>query len=205
MSTKPRIFLLFFFIASLAGCSSISPPISDVKWQTHQAQLSQIKQFQLVGKLGYRSPEQRQSLNFQWQTSPTGTQLRLTTFLGQTVLNLSIDEHGAQVQTRDDQRYRTSSAQQLVQQLTGLDIPIELLQDWILGLPSQADQFELNSHNTLAWLDKTTEQQHWHVNYQQYREYQWQGVMLPLPDKLTLSQETTSINLVISKWTLTHE
>lgn len=203
MTTKPRIFLLFFFIAVLTGCSTISQPIGDVQWQTHLAQLEQIKQFQLVGKLGYRSPDQRQSLNFQWQKSLTGTQLRLTTFLGQTVLNLSINEHGAEVQTHDDRRYRAASAQQLVQQLTGLDIPIELLQDWILGLPSQADQFELNRHNTLAWLDKTAEHRTWRVNYQHYREYPWQQMSLPLPDKLTLSQETTSINLVISQWTLT--
>lgn len=203
MITKPRTFLLLFCIATLVGCSSTPKPIADVQWQTHQAQLNQIDQFQLVGKLGYRSPEQRQSLNFQWQKSPTATQLRLTTFLGQTVLNLSINEQGAQVQTHDDQRYRAASAQQLVQQLTGLDIPIDLLQDWILGLPSQADQFELNSNNTLAWLDKTTDQQTWRVNYQRYHEYPWQQKFLPLPDKLTLSQETTSINLVISKWTLT--
>ncbi|NAW68491.1 lipoprotein localization protein LolB [Vibrio sp. V27_P1S3P104] len=203
MTAKAQIFLLFFFIITFTGCSTISQPISEVQWQTHQDQLKKIKHFQLVGKLGYRSPEQRQSLHFQWQTDSNGTQLRLTTFLGQTILNLSFNEHGAQVLTHDDRLYQATSAQQLVQQLTGLDLPIELLQEWILGLPSQADQFDLNSHNTLAWLDKTIEQQTWRVNYQRYREYPWQQITLPLPEKLTLSQESTSINLVISQWTLT--
>ncbi len=91
----------------------------------------------------------------------------------------------------------------MVRQLTGLDIPVDLLQDWILGLPSQADAYALNENNTLATLDKRAGSTNWHVDYGRYREYPWQHTQLPLPDKLKLTQNQTSINLVISNWTLT--
>lgn len=203
MINKPRIYLIAVLLMALFGCSSVPEPITDVQWQSHQARLTGIEQFKLVGKLGYISPDQRQSLNFQWQKSAASSQLRLTNFLGQTVLNLTISDQGARVETYDDQIYRAPNAQLLVHQLTGLDIPVDLLQDWVLGLPSQADKYALNSNNTLATLDKHADDYHWHVNYASYREYPWQQSMLPLPDKLKLTQNQTSINLVISKWTLT--
>lgn len=199
----PRIFLMITLLLGLWGCSSLPDPISDVEWQSHQARLKTIKQFQLVGKLAYIDLNQRQSLNFQWQISPQQTQLRLSTFLGQTVLNLSIDQQGAQVITHDDNVYRADNAEQLIASLTGLTLPMELLQAWIIGLPTQADHFELNSNNTLAKLQKKQGLSRWTVDYHRYREYPWQDKPLPLPDRVLLTQQDTSINLVISKWTLT--
>lgn len=203
MTHKPRIYLIVMLLMTLFGCSSVPEPITDVQWQSHQARLTSIAQFKLAGKIGYISPEQRQSLNFQWKKSNQNSQLRLTNFLGQTVLNLTMTAQGARVETYDNQVYTAPNAQLLVRQLTGLDIPVDLLQDWILGLPSQADAYALNENNTLATLDKRAGSTNWHVDYGRYREYPWQHTQLPLPDKLKLTQNQTSINLVISNWTLT--
>ncbi|QXO18054.1 MULTISPECIES: lipoprotein insertase outer membrane protein LolB [Vibrio] len=203
MTFKPRIYLIFALLLILAGCSMAPEPVSEVQWQSHQARLANISQFRLSGKMGYISPEQRESFNFQWQKKADSSQLRLTNFLGQTILNLTISAQGARVETYDDQVYTADNAEQLIWQLTGLDIPINLLQDWILGLPSQADQYQLNSNNTLQSLDKTAGNRSWHVDYARYREYPWQSTALPLPDKLKLTQRQTAINLVVSKWTLT--
>lgn len=203
MTFKPRIYLIFTLLLTLAGCSMAPEPVSEVQWQSHQARLASIDQFRLSGKMGYISPEQRESFNFQWQKQAGSSQLRLTNFLGQTILNLTISPQGARVETYDDQVYSADNAEQLVWQLTGLDIPIALLQDWILGLPSQADDYVLNNSNTLQSLDKNAGDRSWHVDYARYREYPWQSSALPLPDKLKLTQNQTSINMVISKWTLT--
>lgn len=203
MTFKPRIYLIFALLLTLAGCSMAPEPVSEVQWQSHQARLASIDQFRLSGKMGYISPEQRESFNFQWQKQAGSSQLRLTNFLGQTILNLTISPQGARVETYDDQVYSADNAEQLVWQLTGLDIPIALLQDWILGLPSQADDYVLNNSNTLQSLDKNAGDRSWHVDYARYREYPWQSSALPLPDKLKLTQNQTSINMVISKWTLT--
>lgn len=186
----------------LAGCATTSPQPVNVQWQSHQLVLQQIQAYQLTGKLGYIAPDQRQSFNFQWQKSPQQLSLRLSNFLGQTVLNLRVDEQGAQVDTYDDQIYRDQDAQSLIRNLTGLDIPIEQLEDWILGLPTQATHYELNEQNTLANLTKLASTAEWQVEYQRYQAIDWQNQVIPLPDKLKLQQNKTSIQLVISQWTL---
>ncbi|MFV0450450.1 MAG: lipoprotein insertase outer membrane protein LolB [Vibrio sp.] len=203
MMIKPRFLLSIAFLLTLFGCSSTPEPIVDVEWQTHQQKLQQIQTYQVIGKIGYLSPEQRESLNFQWQKSPTQSQLRLTNFLGQTVLSLSIDANGAKVETYDEQNFSAANGQILIYQLTGLDIPIDDLQDWVLGLPTKADDFKLNESNTLASLDKASGRQNWHVDYTRYKEFSWQNGNIPLPDRMQLTQQKTSIKLVISKWILT--
>ncbi|ENM5813497.1 lipoprotein localization protein LolB [Vibrio mimicus] len=186
----------------LAGCATTPPQPVNVQWQSHQLVLQQIQAYQLTGKLGYIAPDQRQSFNFQWQKSPQQLSLRLSNFLGQTVLNLRVDEQGAQVDTYDDQIYRDQDAQSLIRNLIGLDIPIEQLEDWILGLPTQATHYELNEQNTLANLTKLASTAEWQVEYQRYQAIDWQNQVIPLPDKLKLQQNKTSIQLVISQWTL---
>ncbi|MFG0606485.1 lipoprotein insertase outer membrane protein LolB [Vibrio mimicus] len=186
----------------LAGCATTPPQPINVQWQSHQLVLQQIQAYQLTGKLGYIAPNQRQSFNFQWQKSPQQLSLRLSNFLGQTVLNLQVDEQGAQVDTYDDQIYRDQDAQSLIHNLTGLDIPVEQLEDWILGLPTQASHYELNEQNTLASLTKLASTAEWQVEYQRYQAIEWQNQLIPLPDKLKLQQNKTSIQLVISQWTL---
>lgn len=203
MMIKPRILLSLSFLLILFGCSSTPEPIVDVEWQAHQQKLQQIQTYQVIGKIGYISPEQRETLNFQWQKSPNKSQLRLTNFLGQTVLSLSMDAKGAIVETYDDQKFNAANGQILIYQLTGLDIPIDDLQDWVLGLPTKADHFKLNENNTLASLDKTSVRQNWHVDYTRYKEFSWQNGNIPLPDRMQLTQQQTSIKLVISKWILT--
>ncbi len=186
----------------LSGCASIETSTTNVEWQTHQQRLASISEYQSNGKLGYISPEQRQSLNFQWQHAPKASHLRMTTFLGQTALNMKITPSGASVETYDGQKLSSPNADALIYQLTGLTIPVEQLNDWLLGKPTEADGYQLNDTNTLATLNKQMNGQLWQLEYLNYKDVQLDGVVLPLPQKMKLKQDKTSINIVISKWDL---
>ena len=201
MTTKLRPFWISLLAALLlSGCANIESSQTNVEWQTHQQRLASISQYQSSGKLGYISPEQRQSLNFRWQHAPQSSQLRLTTFLGQTALNLKITPTGAVVDTYDDKTYTSTNAESLIYQLTGLTIPVEQLHDWLLGRPTSADGYLLNETNTLATLRKEINGQTWQLDYLNYKDVLVDGRALPLPQKLKLKQQDTSINIVISKW-----
>lgn len=195
------LFVALFGALILAGCATIDST-TNVEWQTHQHRLATITSYQAVGKLGYIAPDQRQSLNVQWQHSPTLTHLRLTTFLGQTALNLKATPQGASVETYDDQVFHAASPQALITQLTGLTIPVEQLNDWMLGRPTQADDFKLNQTNTLASLTKKVGNQKWQLHYASYQDVLLDGTTLPLPKKMKLTQGDISINILISKWNL---
>lgn len=199
---------LFFASLLLFGCSSIPETVTSVEWQSHQSKLKQITSYNITGKLAYISPQQRQSLNFQWKHSEKLSHLRLTTFLGQTALNLTITPQGAKVVTYDDETFTEESATQLVYNLTGLMIPIDHMPQWLLGLPTGADQFQLNETNTLASLNKKVGLRQWQLEYQAYKETTNLAENsdvnpLPLPSKLKFTQADTTINIVVSKWKIT--
>ncbi|MDA0146969.1 lipoprotein insertase outer membrane protein LolB [Vibrio sp. LaRot3] len=197
-----RWVMISAFALTLLGCSSIQDSTLSVEWQAHQQRLDLISDYQAAGKLGYISPEQRESLNFHWQHNRDESQLRLTTFLGQTVLNMQITPQGASVETYDDQSFTDISADKLIYRLTGLSIPVEQLNDWLLGKPTNADQYTLNESQTLASLIKQVKGQVWQIEYLSYQDVTFLGSSLPVPHKLKLKQGSTTINIVLSKWIL---
>lgn len=207
-----KIASLIFFCLVIAGCVSVPEQPTSVEWQAHQRQLQEIEYYQATGKLAYISPEERQSLNFLWKHSPNFSQLRLTTFLGQTALNLTINQYGAKVVTYDDQVFTHKSASHLVQQLTGLTIPVDHLPSWLLGNPIEADTYLLNVNNTVKSLSKQIDGKAWQLNFDRYRDITLsQHVdsqndkfekVLPLPTRLSFKQDSSKINIVVSKWTL---
>ncbi|WP_215403577.1 lipoprotein insertase outer membrane protein LolB [Vibrio gigantis] len=213
MSKLRKITSLIFLSIIMVGCSSIPEQPTSVEWQSHQDRLLQIENYQASGKLAYISPEQRQSLNFVWKHSPNQSQLRLTTFLGQTALNLTIDPSGAKVVTYDDQVFTHASASILVEQLTGLKIPVDHLPRWFLGIPDQADSYQLNTTNTLESLTKQVSNQIWTLTFANYRNTEMPSTLhsgedkvnaetIPLPTRLSFKQNQNKINIVVSKWTL---
>lgn len=197
-----RLLAVVALLATLAGCSSVQDSHTSVEWQAHQQRLELVSDYQAVGKLGYISPEQRETLNFQWQHNADSNQLRLSTFLGQTVLNMQSSQGLATVETYDDQRLTDVSADRLITRLTGLTIPVEQLNDWLLGKPTNADHYTVNDTQTLASLSKTIQGQTWQLEYVSYQDVSFLGSTLPVPHKLKLKQNDITINVVISKWTL---
>jgi outer membrane lipoprotein LolB len=184
----------------LTACESVpEQPTFSVEWQAHQAQLRQVTHYQASGKLGFKSPELKQSLNFIWKHAPEQSQLRLTTFLGQTVLNLTMSDSGAEVTDNDGKVYRDQNATLLVYRLTGLVIPVTYMQDWLKGLPTEADGFQLQPEtDTLLSLNKQLGKQQWRLDYQSYQPIN----NLALPYAMNLQQAETSVKIVISKWKL---
>ncbi|MFY2509348.1 lipoprotein insertase outer membrane protein LolB [Vibrio pectenicida] len=203
MTVHSRLFLNFILSGLfLSGCASIDPSTTNVEWQTQQQRLASIDDYKANGKLGYISPQQRQSLNFQWKHSATFKQLRLTTFLGQTALNLKITPDGSSIETYQDETFTSNDAQSLIYRLTGLNLPIEQLNNWLLGSPKGADNYQLNGTNTLASLTKQVQGKLWQLEYLSYQDIQYQSHTIPLPHKLKLTQGDISINIIISNWNI---
>lgn len=186
----------------LGGCSTTPDSQTPVEWQQHQHKLAELKHYLVTGKIGYLSPQQRESFNFQWRRSDQNSQLRLTTFLGQTILSLSISPQGAIVETYDDRTLSGANADELIHQLTGLNLPVAALQNWLVGNPIQADHYQFNATHTLAALQTKINDQVWQLDYLHYRDETFGKTLLPLPTQLKLQQQDTTLNIVISKWVL---
>lgn len=192
-------FVILIFTLFLSACSSVPlTPQQSTSWDKHQTQIESIINYQITGKIGYLSPEERHSLNFQWIQKSDSSQLLLTTFLGQTVIKASMTKGHTIIETGDGQTFEGQDPGRLMYGLTGLNLPIGYLGDWIKGLPTAADNFQLNELNTVEHLAKQIGQTNWHLRYNSYVEKD----QILLPNSIKLTQQNTTIKIIASNWTV---
>jgi outer membrane lipoprotein LolB len=105
---------------------------------------------------------------------------------------------GATIVTSDDKVYQNASADELFHRLTGIRFPVQLMQDWIKGQPTQADSYTLNETYTLNTLNKIIDRKLWRLSYASYQD---KG-NTPLPYQMYLHQEKDLIQIKINQWTI---
>ena len=122
--------------------------------------------------------------------------IALTSFLGTTVVDLRKTPFGTQIVDNDGNLFFGEDAEVLIEELTGLVIPVDALQQWIKGNPSNAT-YQLNSDNQVASLagvdPKNTP---WSITYSDYKNTQG----ISLPHKLQLTRPELRLKFAISQW-----
>ena len=196
--------ILATLVLILSGCSSVPPTQKNysVDWQNQKTVLEQLDTFKATGKIGYKNPEHRQSLNFILKQANSFSELKLLSVFGQTVLTVQMTPTGAMVTNSDGKVQTAQQANALIQNLTGLAIPVSQLPDWIKGLPTQADNVTFNQSNTVESLNKTIDGRDWTLSYLNYQSVMNQQQSITLPKQMLLHQSDTEIKILISKWIL---
>ena len=155
--------------------------------------MQSITHWSLSGKLAIFQKKQRHSLNIYWEQAGDNSHITLTNFLGSTVLEIKTNKQLTQITDQNNEQYTSVDGEKLIKKLSGMDLPVEQLQLWIKGLPSNAS-FELNADNLLHSLnDKRTD---WAVDYLSYQTVQQTN----LPYKLQLVKKDLRLKFFISKW-----
>ncbi|WP_409308757.1 lipoprotein insertase outer membrane protein LolB [Pectobacterium sp. B1J-3] len=186
----------------LTACSLNQPTGSGkspttAEWQQHQKSVQQLTQYQTRGSFAYISEKKRVSANFFWQdTPPQRYRLLLTNPLGSTELDLRTQPDGVQITDNQGKRYTGNDAESMIQQLTGMAIPLNNLRQWILGLPGDASNFTLDERSLLKTITYHQGHQSWTVDYQSYNN----DINPPLPVSLELTQGEQRIKLKMNNW-----
>jgi len=185
----------------LAGCvAPLPPPVDDPQrvWREHARELASVTRWELSGKVGLRSPEQKGQANVVWQRD--GDTHRINLFgpfgAGQVVL----DQDGAGARLRDAKRneYQAANARDVLYQATGWVVPFEELTFWLAGLPAPGptETLELDPWGRLKHL----RQAGWDV---EFLEYGREG-RLDLPRRVNANRASTGqpveLRLVINEW-----
>lgn len=198
VTAHKKKWLFPFFALSLSllsGCAQQPTIIHKADWKLHQAQLQQLTNYHAQGIFGYISPQQRVTLAFNWQNKPNDYQLILTKMY-KTILKLDARPGAVTLVDPDGNTHRGTNAAQLVQQLTGITLPLEQMRDWLIGLPTGADHYLLNKHNQVAFLTKKIDGHTWEMHYSSY-----DNTKVPsLPILMTLKQGDLTIKIKVSTW-----
>lgn len=188
----------------LTACSLHQPATSDKRptspeWRQHQQKVQQLSQYQTRGSFAYISDSKKLYARFFWEESSSQRyRLLLTNPLGSTELELNAQPGSVQIADNQGKRYVGKDAEDMVQQLTGMAIPLNNLRQWILGLPGEASDFTLDDKFLLNKVTYRQGDHDWTVSYQSYN----QKVNPPLPQSLELTQGEQRIKLKMDNWTV---
>lgn len=204
MSNRRLLRLLPLASVLLAACSVNKPQgpgqsVTSPQWQQHQQAVEKIIQYQTRGAFAYLSDKQKVYARFNWQqTAPDRYRLLLTNPLGSTELQL--DAQGSVVQLVDNKgkRYTSNDAEEMISQLTGMDIPLNSLRQWMMGLPGDSTDYTLDDKYRLREVNYSRNGQQWTVTYQAYDNKQQPA----LPANMELREGDQRIKLKMDGWTV---
>ncbi|GAC22316.1 lipoprotein insertase outer membrane protein LolB [Paraglaciecola arctica] len=197
-----QTFSAFILIFYLAGCATPPKPTVSLNSAAHQLSLEQQDHWLIKGKLGFKSPEKKQSANFRWQQTQDQYQLNMTSIIGTSLLNMRGDDEGVTL-VADDETYQDADASHLIWRVTGWQIPVEKLRFWIKGQHQNKDQVITSEQGWVSQLQPICDNcENWLINYDNYKlvDKVW------LPHKVVLNNSLNNSQLLIriNTWDL-HE
>lgn len=186
-------FLFLALALLLAGCTTTQPQREQVDWSQERTRLERLDHWQLTGKLAIITAKEKGSARLNWQQNGDDYRLNLTSIIGTHILELTRHDGRLTLTDRDGQTHQSQHAAELVYQLTGWELPVDGLPQWIKGLPGEA-RYTLNPDKSLASVTDGL----WQIDYQQYRDQDGYR----LPHQIVLQGEGTRLKLQINQWSL---
>ncbi len=186
---------LLFLLTLLSGCSLFKTKLDLPQNLTPDARaafLARADYWKLDGRIGIIANNESESANISWTQSGDATTLRIYGALGATYALLHATPGYAKLELSDDEIYEGSSAQQLLWQRTGWNIPVEHLRFWLLGLHNNAPSYQLNDQGYVANIDF----QYWAINFQQYQSF---GGLI-MPKKIRAQHPEIVLKFAIYDW-----
>lgn len=205
-------------VLSLAGCASAptapqAPESSfELKWREHREQVSGIHQWHLSGRIGIRTDDTGGSANLRWKRGEGQDQIDLFGPLGGGRIRLDIDSAGARLRDSQGQDFYADSASEVMFKATGWYVPLEVLGDWIRGIPAAGPhESEIDEAGKLISLN----QNGWTITFNEYAPHQQallprkirlsasEGVINELASRNQISGKQLVVKLYIDEWTPT--
>ena len=185
---KP-VLVLAWLSAVLLGCGTTAPAvIENTDWVAHRQQMEALDSWQLQGRVNVRYDNESHTPRIRWMQQSLEYHIRLwgTFNAGNTTI---IGRPGFVILEQGNQTRRAASAEDLILQQLGYELPVSNLNYWIKGLPVPALEStqEFNELNLLS----TLVQDGWTIHYSDYRQYQ----QLSLPGEIELLRTENDIRL----------
>lgn len=197
---RSRLCPLLLLAALLAGCASGPRSVPDDRaeaWRGNRAELLRLDRWRAEGRLVFRTPEGGGQARFTWrEVEGDAFSLRLAGPWGQGAAWLDGGDDRAELQAADGRRYVGSDARELLVAVYGWDIPVGPLRRWLIGLPTDGADFELDRFGrvqSLRWRD-------WSLQYRRYR--QRDGIDLPAMLVAARGDDGVELRVAVDSWRL---
>lgn len=191
--------LLLFICLLISGCGLLRQKNTDIETSYPIQSNFELTHWQLKGKLIFKSPEQKFSAYLNWIQKADHTQLRLTNFLGISILILKQDDQGAHLEYQN-KAYYAANLNELLNRHTHLNWPIEQMSDWIKGIHQHTNHLASPQHalDQFSLLDNHGST--WTINYPSAQLIENAGLYYRLPTQVNFKNTRISIKIKIQQW-----
>jgi outer membrane lipoprotein LolB len=183
----------------LTSCSTITPQApapaqQSLSWQERQQILSRLQTWKLNGKIAVQTAQDSGSASIDWQQQHATYSISLMGPLGTNGLKLNGKPGQVTLETADGKHFSASSAETLLSQQWGFNLPVSYLFYWVRGLPVPGlDHSEkMDSYHRLTNLT----QQGFQIEYAAYVH----ANKLDMPAKIIISSPALKTKLMIYEW-----
>lgn len=184
----------------LAGCAT-KPPMP-MEEQIEVLDLDQWSaparpaHWTLTGRAALEAGDEAGSASVQWAQSADQYRLALRGTLGVGNLDLRRDNDEVVLKTGDGETYVARDARELLQAVTGVDWPVEILRYWVTGhaAPWLSGQARVNASGQLVEL----RQNDWVIQYDRYQVING----YELPGRIWAEGEGSKVRLAVRNWTI---
>lgn len=191
----------------LQGCMTAppAPPPDDSltrekpeDWQPRQAELRELRQWTLQGKVAVRHEQGNDSAVIrEWVQNGDQFLIEMSSaFMGMGSVRLEGSPEFLTITDSDGQQHLSSDPDALIRKTLGWSLPVEALYVWVRGLPLQDSPAELffDEQGRISHL----RQEAWEIHYDDYASLA--GVE-DVPRSLTATRDDLRLRLVITRWT----
>lgn len=171
---------------------------NDATWQQHLQKIQQIQAYRAQGQIGYISPKERFSSRFEWQyQNPQSYTLKLYSLVSRSTLLIQMHQYGMTISDNNGNQQSAANAKLLLQEIIGMDVPLEHLAYWLKGQPAKDSNYQVGTNHFLGAFTYHVDGSQWTADYLTYHP---QNAM---PENILLKNDSTkqTLKIRVDEWT----
>lgn len=171
---------------------------NDATWQQHLHKIQQIQSYRVQGQIGYISPKERFSSRFEWQyQNPQSYTLKLYSLISKSILLIQMHQRGMTISDNNGNQQSAANAKLLLQEIIGMDVPLEHLTYWLKGQPAQNSDYQVGTNHLLGAFTYHVNGSQWTADYLSYHPQN------SMPENILLKNDNTkqTLKIRVDEWT----
>ena len=187
--------LIFFAVTLISSCSAVQIKKNQDQIDHHVSNdLYKNNEFQLLGKLGFKSSSQAGSATINWLQQFNSYKITISGPLGSNRTILEGNELYAQMQIQGKNIYGSPEA--LSSELLGVSLPIGLMRFWIMGIPAPNYSYTNGNFYKNSGAYSSFRQLDWTLDFSRYKIFN----STYLPTRIEGSYQDHSFTMVVKNW-----
>ncbi len=184
-------------LASVSGCTTMTPPAakqSTVTWDARKTLLARLQSWQINGKIAVATAKDSGTASVDWSQRADNFTISLYGPLGANGIKLNGGPGHVTLHTSDGKTATAATAEQLLAQQWGWQLPLSSLKYWVRGLPvpNIPQQSTFDAAHRLASLN----QQGFTIQYQGYTTSHG----MDLPQHMSITSPALKSKIIIYQW-----